>query len=167
MLCYYLIMAKKLHIVDDISLMDEWDYEANQTLDPKKLTRASNKKVSWICSKCRHRWEAKISNRAVLGRGCPVCANKVVVEGVNDLGTTHPQLANEWHPTKNGDLTPKKFTYGSGKKVWWLCPLGHEYKATILHRSSGTNCPVVIQEGRHHLQNRQHFFMSKNYTLML
>ena len=121
--------------------MDEWDFEANQALDPKRLTRGSNKKVSWICSKCRHQWKAKICNRANLKRGCPVCANKVVAEGKNDLGTTHPQLAEEWHSEKNGDLTPKSITYGSGKKAWWLCPEGHEYQATILHRSRGTNCP--------------------------
>ena len=35
----------------------------------------------------------------------------------------------------------KNVTYGSGKKVWWLCPKGHEYQATLLHRSQGTNCP--------------------------
>ena len=28
------------------------------------------------------------------------------------------------------------------KKVWWKCPVGHDYQATILHRSSGTKCPI-------------------------
>ena len=36
----------------------------------------------------------------------------------------YPDLVKEWHPTKNGDLTPNDFTHGSGKKVWWLCPKG-------------------------------------------
>ncbi len=135
-------MANKKYIVDETSIIGEWDFEANNALDPKKLTRASNKRASWKCSKCKYKWEAKISNRSILGRGCPLCANKVVVEGVNDLGTTHPQLAEEWHIAKNGDLTPANVSYGSGKKVWWLCTLGHEYQATILHRSSGTNCPI-------------------------
>lgn len=62
--------------------------------------------------------------------------------GKNDLSTTHPQLAKEWHPTLNGDLKPTQVTYGSGKKVWWLCPENHEYQATVLHRSSGTSCSV-------------------------
>jgi hypothetical protein len=31
-----------------------------------------------------------------------------------------PHLVKEWHPTKNGDLTPDDFTHGSNKKVWWL-----------------------------------------------
>ena len=33
--------------------------------------------------------------------------------------TPYPHLVKEWHPTKNGDLTPKDVTYGSNKKVWW------------------------------------------------
>ena len=60
------------------------------------------------------------------------------------MATTHPQIAKEWHPTKNGTLTPNDVTYGYGKKVWWLCPYGHEYQATVNKRTSGsgTNCPV-------------------------
>ena len=123
-------------------LVKEWHCAKNGNLTAKDVSNSSNKKVWWKCSKCEYEWEAKISNRSFLGRGCPCCANKIVVEGINDLNTTHPEIAQEWHSTKNGNLTSKNVTYGSGKKVWWLCPVGHEYQATILHRSSGTNCPV-------------------------
>ena len=78
----------------------------------------------------------------MLGRGCPCCANKTAVQGINDLETVRPELAKEWHPTANGTLTPQQVTIGSGKKVWWRCPYGHEYQASILHRGHGTNCPV-------------------------
>jgi len=135
-------MANRKFIADVPSMMEEWDFETNQLLDPETLGNASNKRASWICSKCGHRWEAKISNRCILGRGCPLCSNKVVVKGKNDLATTHPKLSKEWHPTKNGVLSAANITYGSGKKVWWVCPQGHSYQATILHRSSGTNCPI-------------------------
>ena len=37
------------------------------------------------------------------------------------LDKTYLKLAKEWHPTKNGDLKPSNFTYGSDKKFWWLC----------------------------------------------
>lgn len=122
-------------------LVKEWHPTKNGKLTPNDVAPKSNKTIWWKCIK-GHEWKAKISNRSALGRGCPVCANKIVVEGVNDLGTTHPQLAKEWHPNKNSNLTPRSVTHGSGRKVWWLCPVGHEYQATILHRSSGTNCPV-------------------------
>jgi hypothetical protein len=58
------------------------------------------------------------------------------------LSVTHPELAAQWHPTKNGDLTPKDVTYGSGKKVWWICPKDHAYKSSITKRTSGRNCPL-------------------------
>ena len=39
------------------------------------------------------------------------------------LVTVNPDLAKEWHPTKNGDLTPENVFSKSGKKVWWKCPV--------------------------------------------
>ena len=122
-------------------LIKEWDYNANR-LPPSEYTRGSNVSVNWICSSCGYHFKAKIANRTMLKRGCPCCANKTVLVGVNDLTTTHPKIAKEWHPEKNCSLQPTMVTYGSGKKVWWLCPEGHEYQATVLHRTSGTNCPI-------------------------
>lgn len=119
----------------------EWDKEKNRDKLPSDFMPASNRYAWWLCSTCGHSWSAKISNRTSLGRGCPLCSNNIVVVGKNDLATTHPYLSKEWHPTKNNQLTPKDVTYGSGKKIWWLCPNNHEYKATILHRAHGTECP--------------------------
>ena len=125
----------------------EWDYEKN-IKGPEEYTPSSNDSVYWICSICGYHYKAKISNRAH-GRNCPCCSNKVVVKGVNDLATTHPEIAKEWYQPENGSLTPSDVTYGSGKKVKWLCPKGHVYPATILHRTNGgTNCPIC-NSGRH------------------
>ena len=54
-----------------------------------------------------------------------------------------PEVAKEWHPTKNKELTPEQFTFGSDKKVWWLCPKGHSYYSVINTRTrkKGTGCP--------------------------
>jgi len=134
-------LAKNNLAKNNPELMDEWNYAKNKTLLPEKVSFSSNESVWWKCSRCEYEWEARISNRSFLKRGCPLCANKVVVKGVNDLCTTHPELALEWDHDKNGKLSPKEVTYGSGQKVWWICPQGHEFEATILHRSHGTNCP--------------------------
>jgi hypothetical protein len=32
------------------------------------------------------------------------------------LAETHPELAKQWHPTKNGNLSPEDVTLKSGKK---------------------------------------------------
>jgi hypothetical protein len=74
-------------------LATEWQPLLNGELQPSDFLPGSNRKVWWECSKCGYIWEAKICNRAKLGRGCPCCANKVAVKGVNDLATTHPEIA--------------------------------------------------------------------------
>jgi endogenous inhibitor of DNA gyrase (YacG/DUF329 family) len=59
-----------------------------------------------------------------------------------NLGAINPDLAKEWHPTRNGDLNPRNVTPGSGKKVWWICISGHEWQAHVYSRSRGSGCPV-------------------------
>ena len=56
-----------------------------------------------------------------------------------------PDVAKEWHPTKNGELKPSMFKAGTDHKVWWLCPTcGNEYEAAINKRATNKNptgCP--------------------------
>ena len=121
----------------------EWDNERNGHRVPSDFKPASNKYAWWLCSTCGYSWSAKISNRTSLGRGCPLCSNTVVVTGKNDLATSHPYLAKEWHPTKNKQLTPEEVTYGN-VVVWWLCPKGHEYDSKIssrIRKDKSRGCP--------------------------
>ena len=52
------------------------------------------------------------------------------------LAEKHPELTKQWHPTKNGELTPNDVTFGSNKKVWWKCDKAedHEWKASLKNR---------------------------------
>ncbi len=136
-------LAKRGGITDP-TLLKDFDYEKNAPLTPSDYTPSTNTSVFWKCHVCGYEWRAKVNNRDN-GRGCPLCSNKVVVKGRNDLATTDPEIAKEWHPTKNGEIKPTDVTRGTGKKVWWFCPRGHEYQATVLHRASGgTGCPICI-----------------------
>ena len=132
-------------------LAKEWHPTLNGDLTPDMVTKGSNKKVWWKC-KQGHEWQAAISSRSN-GVGCPYCSNKKVLKGYNDLETTNPELAKEWHPIKNGTLKPEMVTRGNNKKVWWLCRQGHEWQARINNRTSSnhTGCPYcagqkVIEE---------------------
>ena len=58
-----------------------------------------------------------------------------------NLEKINPKLAKEWHPTKNGNLTPKDVTPSSAQKVWWICDNNHEWLANISSRSYGAGCP--------------------------
>ena len=59
-----------------------------------------------------------------------------------NLAVINPELAKEWHPTRNGDLNPRNVTPGSGRKIWWICNSGHEWQAPVYSRNRGSNCPV-------------------------
>ena len=107
-------------------LIDEWDYQKNIGLSPEDLTPGSGIKVWWICNKAEdHSWKAAISNR-VKGRGCPMCSNRIVVKS-NCLSTTHPELIDQWHQEKNGDLSPKNITISYREKVWWKCKVAEDH----------------------------------------
>ena len=82
-------------------LLDEWDYSKNSIL-PSDITAHSAEKVWWKC-KMGHSYTARVSNRVDLGRSCPICANKLIVSGINDLATVHPELLCEWDYSKNED----------------------------------------------------------------
>lgn len=61
---------------------------------------------------------------------------------INFLSETHPELSKQWHPTKNGILTPFNTSYGSTLKVWWKCELGHEWQCWINNRARlNIGCP--------------------------
>jgi len=64
------------------------------------------------------------------------------VNNKNRLSVVNLSLAKEWHPTKNGDLTPNDVSFGSNKKVWWYRKeCNHEWDAIINARSGGSGCP--------------------------
>lgn len=122
-------------------LLSEWNSHKNGTLKPEYIPAGSSRKVWWKCGKCGYEWAAGVYNR-VHDQGCPVCSGLVVVQGINDLGTTHPALAEEWHTEKNGDRIPQHYSAGSGAKVWWICrSCGHEWSALISNRSRNQGCP--------------------------
>ena len=94
---------------------------------------------------CGHVGDISSSNYKA-GRGCGVCKGRQVQQDVNDLATTHPNLVKEWHPIKNGRLTPHEVTHGSHKKVWWKCEHGHEWEASANKRSNGRKCPYCSNQ---------------------
>lgn len=82
--------------------------------------------------------------------GCAECSKsrrgvsftKQVVKRVGSLAETMPNLAKEWHPIKNGTLSPSDISSGHFKTVWWLCPqCGYEWKASPSNRKKGSGCP--------------------------
>ncbi len=78
----------------------EWHPTLNGKLDPSNVPAGFNGKAWWL-GKCGHEWEATVNSRTSDGNGCPVCAGKLVVLGVNDLITLRPDLAVQWDRGRN------------------------------------------------------------------
>ena len=118
----------------------QWHPHKNGASRPDGFLPGSHKSVWWRCDR-GHEWKAMIKTR-VEGKGCPVCNNRNVIPGENDLCTVAPTLVLEWHPDKNGGLMPSEVSAGSSRKVWWRCQRGHEWQSQIQSRYAGKGCPV-------------------------
>lgn len=132
---------KKLSLAEfDPVLAAQWHPVKNGDVTAKDVTQTTSSKAWWICPvNPEHEWEASVRNRAVLGSGCPYCAKvsrrPAPGQSIADL---FPKLAREWHPTKNGELTPEDVSRGSAKRVWWLCQddPSHVWDATVVSRAN-------------------------------
>lgn len=61
----------------------------------------------------------------------------------NSLSFKHPEIAAEWHPTKNGNVTPDMISPGTNVKYWWVCSVcGKEYHKSVSDRVRGIGCKV-------------------------
>lgn len=129
---------------------EEWVEGKNKELgfEFDKMTTKANKKAWFLCP-LGHEYLALIATRTSYNSGCGYCSNKVILPGFNDLATTNPTLAQEWHPTLNGSLTPSD-VFASGKaSIWWQCEQGHEWEAKLYSRnSSNAGCKVCKSNPR-------------------
>ena len=100
---------------------------------PDAVNEKSTKNVWWSCSVCGNEYKAVIKSR-VHGLKCPVCAERAVLAGYNDLATTDPELATEWDSEKNG-MPPSKISRHSLRSVWWKGECGHTWKDKVANRA--------------------------------
>jgi hypothetical protein len=119
----------------------EWHAKKNGALRPTDVRPFSNRKVWWHCPRdARHEWCTTVSSRTGMKSGCPFCAGQRQAP----LAKVFPKLARQWHPTKNGRLTPLDVSPGAKRYVWWKCPKGpdHEWRTQVCARArAGHGCP--------------------------
>jgi positive regulator of sigma E activity len=127
----------------DPALAQQWHPTRNRPLTPAHVTLGSGVDVWWQCPEGpEHVWKTQVVTRQ--RSGCPFCADRRI-SSTNSLAVISPEIAAEWHPTKNGDLTPATVTWGSGRRVWWKCPEGpdHEWQTAIANRHHN-RCPFCM-----------------------
>ena len=127
------------------AISQTWHPILNNGLTPKEVTPGSKKQVWWKCEK-GHEWSESVVQRC-RSKGCPVCQNRRIIKGINDLATLRPELKMEWDNEKNV-RSPEEYSCGSRAVVWWKCKKGHRWKAAISDRNRGNSCPKCAEERR-------------------
>lgn len=131
---------REASIADDDRKLAFWDAEKNAPIEPLQVALHSNTKYWWKCEE-GHSWLAPPGGKVK----CATCAGRTVLVGFNDLATKNPELAAQWHPTKNGNLTPQMIPSRTKDMVWWMCEKGHEWRAMVDNRNAlggrATACP--------------------------
>ena len=110
--------------------------------NPREVMAGSDKKRLWECS-IGHTWVVSPEARTYKNSGCPVCSNRQVLTGFNDLETRFPEIAREadgWDPTTIGA--------GNNKKFPWKCSLGHTWEISPQQRTGtrSSGCPVCANK---------------------
>jgi uncharacterized Zn-finger protein len=122
----------------------QWHPTKNGELTPDNISYGSKRKVWWMCGE-GHEWQAAVKKRTTYGTKCPYCSGHLPDEK-NNLAVVYPDLARQWHPTKNGELKPRQITPGTKQKIWWLCEKGHAYETSVLGRTNGAGCPYCSRK---------------------
>ena len=164
------VSLKDWCLINAPSLLSEWDIDANAGKTADDYSHASNDKVYWKCSKCGHRWQARIGNRTLLNRGCPVCGKKRAKDKMlctkargNNLAEKHPELEKEWIIEKNGGKTADQFACGSDQYAWWKCSrCGFEWYAQIKKRAlRHYGCPQCAKDSTSFPEQAIFYYVSK------
>lgn len=114
------------------TLLDGQEYKGNKT------------KLKWKCliPECGEIFKKSWDN-VYNEKNCPYCSGQKVGLS-NCFANKCPELLKEWNYLRNKNISPYDVTIKSGKKVWWICEKGHEWKATIANRNNGNNCPYCF-----------------------
>ena len=146
----------------------QWHPVRNAHLKAKVVKPFSHIKVWWMCDQCPdghpHEWETQVSKRS-LGTGCPFCASRAVCPH-NSLATKAPEVAAQWSDSNRG--SPHDCMPGSGKKVIWKCYDGHEWEASIKHRTIGhSGCPHCEKSSRLGKKQQRHPALTQSQHPMM
>ena len=128
-------------------ILEWWNYEKNAPNRPEDYTLYGAASVYLNCPDCGAEFYRRLGDSFYFEEGvpklleCPICADIKVQAGINDLQTTHPELAKEYSPNNERDV--RKIRKGHIYPVKWICPTcAGEYRYLVSEREVGDDvCP--------------------------
>lgn len=131
-----------------------WHSSKNGELTAFDVHAGSAKKVWWYCiyydeeldREFELEWQRSVREQVCAKTPCPYLAKPCqdVLPGFNDLETRYPHITKEWDYEKN-DKKPSEILCGTEYKAFWKCLNGHSWKARVVDRVRGNNCPKCSQ----------------------
>ena len=113
--------------------------------EPAHILPGTHAKKRWQCpDHSDHFWEASVYSRTSGDNGCPICSNRLLLPGFNDLATKFPLIANEaylWDPSE--------YLYCSSVRMPWQCQAhaDHIWETTISARVNNlSRCPYCANQ---------------------
>ena len=125
-------------------------YSKNNQKSIFTINPGTEYKYKWICEKYgyEHEYETRPWDM-IKGCRCPYCSSHQIKIGFNDLASQYPEIAKEWHPTKNGDLKPTQIMSQSSKKIWLICnKCKSEWNVVISNKIKGSRCPCCRKKSK-------------------
>jgi Probable Zinc-ribbon domain/Protein of unknown function (DUF559) len=131
-----------------------WHTDKNAPLTPACISVDSTENVWWLCDRCGHVWAVPPRYReGAKDRGCPDCRISLAppvesrVDPLSSLDALMPQIASQWHPTRNEPRRASMFSVDSPEEAWWVCQnptCQHTWLAAISTRTRGKRrgCPA-------------------------
>jgi hypothetical protein len=120
------------------SIVPLWNTEKNGTLSPTTIDATHTGNTWWRCPKGHDFQRSPLL--MIRDSSCPVCA-----VAAKSLAVVSPSAAAEWHPQRNGEMTPSQVGADHMMNAWWRCPNGHDYQATVRSRVRGSGkCPTCF-----------------------
>ena len=131
----------------------EWDTGRNGF--PASAIGVGSRRMFWWRGSLGHSYQIAVATR-IRTKGCRICSAPGHGERVRlaklsrsrTLAEARPDLAADWHVSKNGDLAPGRVSYASKLQVWWQCLHGHEWQTSPSARQRGTGCPKCYERRR-------------------
>ena len=118
-------------------LLDQWDHQRNEGLDPRQVGPGSHRRVWWRCLE-GHAWQAEVANRARGGGRCAQCPK----DSSSPTLAAYPELLEQFDVQAHPGLDASALRASSNRKLWWRCPHGHSWRAQIRHRAlASSGCP--------------------------
>ncbi|MFZ2527493.1 MAG: zinc-ribbon domain-containing protein [Rhodococcus sp. (in: high G+C Gram-positive bacteria)] len=125
---------KRTPVADVPELAGAWSDDNDD--DPRRVMVAgSGKAYKFRCANGHH---PRIRPALFLTAGCPHCRGTKTATHTKSVAELQPELAAQWHPTRNGKHTPENVVWNSERVMWWKSNCcGHEWPESVRSRDGG------------------------------